>query len=83
MPTLDVQSWASKPGLTFSRSFVFVQYTRPRLDAKFSLKFHYAKRRILVTSKYRHMHGVLNVDEIKKLIAQFSCTLRDESFEPN
>jgi hypothetical protein len=29
------------------------------------------------------MHGVLNVDEIKKLITQFGCTLRDESFEPN
>jgi hypothetical protein len=29
------------------------------------------------------MHGVLNIDEIKKLIAQFGCTLRDERFEPN
>ena len=29
------------------------------------------------------MYGVLNVDEIKKLIAQFGCTLRDERFEPN
>jgi hypothetical protein len=29
------------------------------------------------------MHGILNVDEIKKLIAQFCCTLRDEHFEPN
>jgi hypothetical protein len=29
------------------------------------------------------MHGVLNVDEIKKLITQFYSTLRDEYFEPN
>jgi hypothetical protein len=37
----------------------------PCLDAKFSPKFHYAKRRFPVTSKCRHMYGVLNVDEIK------------------
>jgi hypothetical protein len=37
----------------------------PCLDAKFSPKFHYAKRRFPITSKYRHMYGVLNVDEIK------------------
>jgi hypothetical protein len=41
------------------------------------------KRRFPITSKYRHIYGVLNVDEIKKLIAQFGCTLRDERFEPN
>jgi hypothetical protein len=35
------------------------------LDAKFSPKFHYAKRRFSITSKYRHMYGVLNVDKIK------------------
>jgi hypothetical protein len=29
------------------------------------------------------MHGVLNVDEIKKLIVQFAWKLRVESFEPN
>jgi hypothetical protein len=28
-------------------------------------KFYYAKRRFSITSKYRQMHGVLNVDEIK------------------
>jgi hypothetical protein len=28
-------------------------------------KFHYVKRRFPVTSKYRQMHGVLNVDKIK------------------
>jgi hypothetical protein len=35
------------------------------LDAKFLLKFYYAKRRFSITSKYRHMYGVLNVDKIK------------------
>jgi len=30
-----------------------------------------------------HMHGVLNLGEIKKLMAQFACKLRDESNEPN
>ena len=29
------------------------------------------------------MDKVLNIDEIKKLIAQFSYTLRDERFESN
>jgi hypothetical protein len=38
---------------------------RPCLDAKCSPKFHYIKRRFLITSKCRHMHGILNVDEIK------------------
>jgi hypothetical protein len=38
----------------------------PCLDAKFFPKFHYAKRRFPITSKCRHMYGVLNVDEIKK-----------------
>jgi hypothetical protein len=33
--------------------------------SKYFPKFHYAKRRFSITSKYRHMHGVLNVDEIK------------------
>jgi hypothetical protein len=43
----------------------------PCLDAlalfrsQISPKFYYAKRRFHITSKYRHMHGVLNVDEIK------------------
>jgi hypothetical protein len=31
----------------------------------------------------RCMHRVLNVDEIKKLIAQFTVKSRDESFKPN
>jgi hypothetical protein len=36
------------------------------LDNKFHPKFHYAKKkRFLVTSKYRYMHGVLNIDKIK------------------
>ena len=28
------------------------------------------------------MYGILNIDE-KKLITQFDCNLRDESFEPS
>ena len=30
-----------------------------------------------------HLRGELNLDEIKKLIAQFACKLRDESNESN
>ena len=30
---------------------------------------------------FGHIHGVLNIDKIKKTIAQFACKLRDESFE--
>jgi hypothetical protein len=37
----------------------------PRLVPKSSSKFHYAKKRFPVTSKYRQMHRVLNIDEIK------------------
>jgi hypothetical protein len=37
----------------------------PCLDAKFSPKFYYAKRKFSITSKCRHMHGVLNIDKIK------------------
>ena len=29
------------------------------------------------------MYRVLNLDEIKKQIVQFTCKLRDESNEPN
>jgi hypothetical protein len=28
-------------------------------------KFHYVKRRFLITSKCRYIYGVLNLDEIK------------------
>jgi hypothetical protein len=38
---------------------------RACLDTKFHPKFYYAKRRFPITSKYRYMHGVLNIDEIK------------------
>jgi len=31
----------------------------------------------------RHMHKELDIDENKKLIAQFACKSRDESFEPS
>ena len=34
-------------------------------------------------SMFGHMHGVLNVDKRKKLIAQFAYKLQDEYFEPN
>jgi hypothetical protein len=37
----------------------------PCLVPQFSSKIYYAKRRFLVITKYRQMHGVLNVDEIK------------------
>ena len=30
----------------------------------------------------RHLHGELNLDEIKKLIAHVACKLRDEYNEP-
>jgi hypothetical protein len=45
-------------------------------------KIHYTKK-IHVTSNLRYMHEVLNIDEIKKLIIQFGCPLRDERFKPN
>jgi hypothetical protein len=35
------------------------------LDFRIHPKFYYAKRRFPVTSKYRHIYGVLNIDEIK------------------
>jgi hypothetical protein len=34
------------------------------LDAKFHPQILLCKKRIPITSKYRHVHGVLNVDEI-------------------
>jgi hypothetical protein len=37
----------------------------PCLDTQIHPKFHYVKRRFLITSKYRYMYRVLNVDEIK------------------
>ena len=37
----------------------------------------------MVVNMFGYMYGVLNVDKIKKPIAQFSCKLRDESFESN
>jgi hypothetical protein len=32
---------------------------------------------------FGHIHGVLNIDKQKKLIAQFGWKSRDESFKPN
>jgi hypothetical protein len=37
----------------------------PYLDSKYFPKFYYGKRRFLIPSKCRHMHEVLNVDEIE------------------
>jgi hypothetical protein len=58
--------FATVPEALFMSDFrpEFVHLNRP-LDPKFSPKFYYAKRIFPVTSKCRHMHGVLNVDEIK------------------
>ena len=57
--------------------------SRPCLVHQNSQLWHYAKRRFPVTSNLQYIHRVLNVDEIKKIIAQFGCTLRYERFEPN
>jgi hypothetical protein len=35
------------------------------LDPKYFPKLHYTKKRFFITSKCRHMYGVLNVDKIK------------------
>jgi hypothetical protein len=44
--------------------------TKPRTGAMFSPQIYHQillyKKKIFITSKYRHMHGVLNVDEIEK-----------------
>jgi len=60
-----------------------ISLIRARLVSSNFRIWHYAKRRFSITSNLRYMHRVLNVDENKKLIAQFGCTLRDERFEPN
>jgi hypothetical protein len=48
-----------------SKKIKLRQFSRARLDAKFHPKFHYTKKNFPVTLKCRHMHGVLNIDEIK------------------
>jgi hypothetical protein len=50
--------------LNYSR-LLFILWSRPCLVPIPHPKFHYAKRRFPITSKYRQMHGVLNVDKIK------------------
>jgi hypothetical protein len=40
-------------------------FLRPGLDSRIHPKFYCAKRRFLLTSKCRHIYGVLNIDEIK------------------
>jgi hypothetical protein len=56
-----------KPNNFFLRPGSMDTATKQRacLDSKYFTKFHYAKRRFPITSKCRHMHEVLNVDEIK------------------
>jgi hypothetical protein len=46
-------------------------FSRPCLVSQIHFKLYYAKRRFLITSKCRHMHEVLNVDEIKNKLHSF------------
>jgi hypothetical protein len=39
--------------------------SRSYLDAQIDHQIYYAEFSISVTSKYRHMYGLLNIDEIK------------------
>jgi hypothetical protein len=48
-----------------TRNHIHSAAPRPGLDAKFSSKFYYVKRRFFITLKCQHIHKVLNVDEIK------------------
>ena len=77
----SIYMWQIKSRL--SRSPAPLKRARGCLVTLNSKLWHYEKKRFPVTSNLRYMHGVLNVDKIKKLIAQFGCTLRDERFEPN
>ena len=49
--------------------------------ALFSCKSQNSKT--ITSERESYMHGVLNLNEIKKRIAQFSCKLRDEFNKPN
>jgi hypothetical protein len=53
------------PTPVLSRSTVTVLAAIISADTQIHPKFHYAKRRFSITSKCRHIYGVLNVDEIK------------------
>jgi hypothetical protein len=46
-------------------STVFGTTTALFLDTKFASQIPLCKKKITITSKYRHMYGVQNVDEIK------------------
>jgi hypothetical protein len=52
-------------GLVHALSFCSYGRGCPGLVPNSITKFYYAKRKFPITSKYRQMHGVLNVDEIK------------------
>jgi hypothetical protein len=49
----------------FSSVDIGARYLVFLFGANFSPKSHYAKRRFSVTSKYRYIYGVLNIDKIK------------------
>jgi hypothetical protein len=40
-------------------------------------------KKTTVTDFFGHMPGALNINKIIKLIIQFSCKSRDESFKPS
>jgi hypothetical protein len=54
-----------KHSATVKHTLFFTDCSLAFLDPKYFPKFYYAKRRISITSKCRHMHEVLNVDKIK------------------
>jgi hypothetical protein len=49
----------------FAASLANTSKLGPCLDAKFQPQIPLCKKKIPITSKCRHMYGVLNVDEIK------------------
>ena len=70
----------TKPKLSLSlpRLHRIVRWaTVTKIYPVFSYKIQNSKK------KFRHLHEDLNLDEIKKRIAQFACKLRDESNDPN
>jgi hypothetical protein len=64
-PFFAEQGWEQGRRISSSPCFSLFLFLRPCLVPQIHPKFYYAKRRFPITSKYRHMHGVLNVDEIK------------------
>ena len=55
------------------------QHIEPLFSSPKKSKFlRFASHRIL-----RHMHEILNIEKKQKLITQFACKSRDESFDPS